>query len=429
MKVTILPGPASGRITVISSKSHLHRLLILASLADKQTLIHCEHSYAEDIQATITCLEALGAVIDIRNKGFMVTPLNRMRLPPRAVFPCGESGSTLRFMLPLACALGVSGEFSMSGRLPDRPLAPLDRELSRHGIQLSQPSHYTLQSEGKLTAGNYTLPGTISSQYISGLLMALPLLQGSSSLAVEGLLESADYVTMTLQTEKAFGFRPVINHNRYEIPGRASGENFTFSSPEKIAAEGDWSNAAFWLCAGAMPGGKIKLAGLNIHSVQGDRAISDILEHMGAHINWEGETLDICEGRRRGVEIDARAIPDLIPALCAVAAVSAGKTVVKNAGRLRLKESDRLAAVAQTLNSLGAKVKEGRDSLHIQGVEGLCGGEVDAWGDHRIAMMAAVASLACGKPVTIKGAEAVSKSYPAFWETFRSLGKEVLIDE
>jgi 3-phosphoshikimate 1-carboxyvinyltransferase len=414
----------------IPSKSHLHRLLICASLANTSTLLCFAHSQAEDIKATVDCLSALGTKIETVKEGFMVTPLDRQRLPERAVLPCGESGSTLRFILPVVCALGVNGEFAMSGRLPERPLAPLDTELSRHGIRLWRSDANTLCCEGKLTAGNYTLPGNISSQYISGLLLALPLLKENSTLTVEGEIESAEYIAMTLQVAEAFGFSPKIIKNIYEIQGQLTNHASLLSAPcSLLFVEGDWSNAAFWLCAGAMPGGNIEMTGLNRQSVQGDREICIILEQIGAHLSWEENVLQVCEGERRGVEIDARAIPDLVPVLCAVAAVSAGETIVKNAGRLRLKESDRLTATAQTLNALGANITEEPAGLRIQGVRRLTGGVVDACGDHRIAMMAAIASLASDGAVTITGAQAVNKSYPAFWEKFRFLGKEVIIDE
>ena len=424
MKVTLLPGPAAGRVTAIPSKSHLHRLFIYAALADKKTLLCCEHTQAEDIQATVACLSAIGAEIQPVEEGYLVRPLNRRRLPAGAVLPCGESGSTLRFMLPLVCALGISGTFTMSGRLPERPLAPLDEELSRHGIRLWRPDSGTLCCEGKLAAGNYTLPGNVSSQFISALLLALPLLEGDSSLKVEGPLESADYITMTLHAGEAFGFRPSSINNSYNIRGGAE-----FFSPEKTSVEGDWSNAAFWLCAGAMPGGDMEIAGLDRQSVQGDRGICNILEKMGANLGWAGNALRVFEGERRAVEIYAAAIPDIVPPLCAVAALGSGQTIIKNAGRLRLKESDRLHAIAQTLNAMGAEAAEEPDGLRIQGTESLSGGTVDAWGDHRIAMMAAVASLGCSGPLTITGAGAVRKSYPAFWEKFRAMGKEVVMDE
>jgi len=433
MTVTIMPGKISGSVAAIPSKSHLHRLLICAALADKETFITCAETDAEDIKATIGCLTALGAAAERREGGFAITPVKRNSAHVGEVFlPCMESGSTLRFMLPVVCALGVRGTFQMKGRLPQRPMAQLEAQLESHGIRLWRGEADLLRCEGRLSPGEYLLPGNISSQYISGLLMALPLLDSASTLTVTHPVESADYISMTLEALESFGggisppVRPSEN-TRYEIQG--IGE---FKSPGSLAAEGDWSNAAFWLCAGAMPGGGIELSGLKKDSLQGDREVCAILEQMGAEVTWEnsatGETLHIKEGLRRGAEIDVRAIPDLGPVLAAVAAAATGTTVIKNASRLRLKESDRLYATTRTLTVLGADVRETEDSLVINGRKRLKGGTVDAFGDHRIAMMAAIASAACDEPVIITGAEAVNKSYPAFWKHLADLGKTVKVE-
>jgi 3-phosphoshikimate 1-carboxyvinyltransferase len=230
-------------------------------------------------------------------------------------------------------------------------------------------------------------------------------------------VESADYIAMTLDALNTFSLEVSCLSHKYSISGGA-----TLRSPGEVSVEGDWSNAAFWLCAGALPGGAIRCRGLHPESRQGDKAIRNILEAMGAHLVWEDQDLLVFEGTRQGVEIDASPIPDLVPAISCLAAVSEGETYIKNAGRLRLKESDRLSAVTQTLRTLGAEVTEETDALRILGVPRLQGGGVDAWGDHRIAMMAAIAAAACQGPVTISGAEAVRKSYPSFWEVLFSLG-------
>ena len=425
MKVTILPGPLKGSVTILPSKSQLHRLLICAALADGETFLRSAPTRAEDVEATIACLTALGAKIQWTGAGFQIIPIDRAKLPERAVLPCRESGATFRFMLPLVCALGVSGEFHMAGRLPKRPLAPLDDELTRHGIRLTRPEPAVLRTEGKLQAGDYVLPGNVSSQYITGLLLALPLLTENSTLTIKGAVESADYIHMTLEAAAAFGQIPILDKNCYHIHSGST----PYQSPGITDAEGDWSNAAFWLCAGAMPKGEVTVHGLNPASSQGDRDIVSVLEQMGAYITWAGNVITASEEQRLGVEIDATAIPDLIPVLSAVAAVSRGRTTIKNAARLRIKESDRLAATAGVLNILGAKVNEKPDGLVIEGVPQLTGGTVDAWGDHRIAMMAAIASTACIGPVTITGADAVRKSYPQFWEELATLGKEVHLIE
>ena len=425
MKVTISPGPIRGMVSAIPSKSHLHRLLICAALADGPTTLRCAPTQAEDITATINCLCALGAAVERRADGFAVSPIDRARLPEEAVFPCMESGSTLRFMLPIVCALGVRGRFDLSGRLPERPLAPLDEALTQQGIRLWRPNPDVLCCEGALTPGTYSLPGNISSQYITGLLLALPLLEGESTLRITGAVESRDYITMTTDACAQFGYDPWETEQDVYLLNKS----WPFRSPGEVACDGDWSNAAFWLCAGAMPGGDIQLGGLSRQSLQGDREVCDILAQMGAQLSWEGGLLRVREGTRRAVEIDARATPDLVPVLCAVAAVSEGVTTVKNAARLRIKESDRIAATTQTLNALGANVREQPSGLVIEGVPRLRGGAVDAWGDHRIAMMAAVAATACEGPVSLTGAQAVRKSYPAFWEKLSALGGQVRIDE
>lgn len=419
MSFSIFPSSLRGHLAAIPSKSHLHRLLICAALADGETILRSCQTNAEDITATISCLTALGAKITRRASEMYVQPIDFKKLPESCVLPCFESGSTLRFMLPIVCALGVNGTFQMAGRLPERPLAPLDSELTKHGITLSRPAKNVLCTKGRLISGDYQLPGNVSSQYITGLLFALPLVDGSSTLVVTEPIESEDYITLTLQVLAEFG----QEHNASPY---IFSENKKFKSPGMIETEGDWSNAAFWLCAGAMPGGNISLSGLNPNSTQGDKAICDILKQMGAQIEWLPDgTLCVKEGKRRGVEIDARAIPDLVPVLAAVAAVGDGVTVFKNAARLRIKESDRLMATAETLNRLGAKVAEEDDGLTVEGVAQLWGGTCDSFGDHRIAMMAAIASTACENPVNITGADAVNKSYPKFWEDFSKLGKEV----
>ena len=424
MNVTVFPGSARGAVTILPSKSQLHRLLICAALAEGNTTIYAGHTEAEDVAATIDCLSALGAEIVRQEEAFLVIPLRRDRLPARAVLPCRESGSTFRFMLPLVCALGVSGTFQLSGRLPERPLSPLEAALVQQGIHLSRPTPDTLCAEGQLLPGTYRLPGNISSQFITGLLFALPLLEGESSLAIEGPRESEDYIALTLETLALFGQGPTPTRDGYHIRGGGP-----FRSPGVAVAEGDWSNAAFWLAAGAMPGGQIQVRGLNPESRQGDKDVCAILARMGAHIQWAGNIVTVSAGHLRGTEIDASAIPDLVPVLSAVAAVSEGTTRIRNAVRLRLKESDRLKATAETLNALGARVTEEAEGLVISGLPRLRGGLADAWGDHRIAMTAAVASTAAEDPVNITGAQAVNKSYPDFWALLKTLDKQVHIEE
>ena len=422
MTVTIKPGQVKGEVFAIPSKSHLHRLLICAALADRNTVINCEHTGAEDIKATVACLEALGAKITKLSDGFDVAPIDFDDLPETCVLPCKESGSTFRFMLPVVCALGVTGEFHMEGRLPERPIAPLDTELISKGIKLSKPTSTTLRCEGKLEAGIYKLPGNVSSQYISGLLMALPLLEANSTLEVTGDIQSGDYIEITLDVQREFGVNHPLSNQTYTVHG-----NTKYKSPVQVVADGDWSNGAFWLACGAMPGGDVTLKRMNPNSLQGDRRMADIITQIGANLSWDENQVTVTEGQRNAVRIDAGAIPDLIPVISAILSVANGTSVITNAGRLRIKESDRLATTASTLNALGAKVTELEDGLIIEGVPNLKGGTVDACIDHRIAMLAAVASLACSEPVILTGAQAVNKSYPKLWEDFQKMGKQLEI--
>lgn len=418
MNKTLTPGERTGCVRVPASKSQAHRLLICAALGTGETLIRCD-GISKDTAATIDCLTALGAEILLLSDGqILVKPIRTV--PAKADLYCGESGSTLRFLLPLAGALGVNAVFHMEGRLPKRPLAPLDEQLRAHGMQIEQEDDLLLCG-GQLRPGTYTLPGNVSSQYISGLLMALPLLPGDSSLTVSGQVESAAYITMTEDALSLSGIRLEKNDNRYSIPGRQRAK-----LPEQLQVEADYSNAAFFLSIGALSGPGMNVKGLSPDSSQGDKAVLEILERCGAELWIQEDAVWIRRSELRGCKIDAAPVPDLIPVLAVVASVAKGETRIVNAARLRLKESDRLASTTQMLKALGADITELDDGLVIHGVEALTGGTVDACGDHRIAMAAAVAACACTGPVHIIGAECVQKSYPRFWEDYEQLtGGEV----
>lgn len=410
----IIPGPRSGAVHIPASKSQAHRLLVCAALGEEETEIFCD-GISKDIAATMACLRALGAEIkETKQGGILVKPVSA---PPagEVILPCGESGSTLRFLLPAAGALGARARFKMEGRLPERPLAPLDRELTAHGMSLEKRGD-TLVCSGKLRPGDYRLPGDVSSQYISGLLMALPLLPGESVLQVTGKIESSAYITMTGDALRLAGLALTPDRGCWVIPGGVK-----YRLPRALSVEGDYSNAAFFLCAGAMSERGISVTGLNPDSHQGDRAVLDILRRFGAETERrQGEIL--CRGGAlRGCEIDAAPIPDLIPVLSVLAAGAAGETRVINAGRLRLKESDRLRSTTEMLKALGAEIRELPEGLVIRGGKRLRGGRVDSCGDHRIAMSAAVAAGICTGTVTVGGAECVAKSYPRFWADYEAL--------
>ncbi len=389
MDITIYPRKLNGSLQAIPSKSQAHRLLICAAFADKPVTILCK-STNRDIEATASCLTALGADIVRTNAGYEIVPIQM--LPQSAVLPCGESGSTLRFMLPIAAALGIDSTFVMEGRLPERPLSPLWEELARMGCILTRPQKNTIRCQGKLICGEYYIDGGISSQFITGLMFALSLLPGDSKLHITGKVESKPYIAMTLQALKMFGITVVDNCFHHEI----------FHSPGQLTVEGDWSNAAFFLAANEI-GNHIAITGLKDDSLQGDSAIRDILKHLDNHIVIQGQD-----------------IPDLIPILAIIAGTKSGAQF-QNIGRLRLKESDRIDAVVKMLTALGAKALASDSCLTVYpSVYHSC--IIDSCNDHRIAMAAAIASTAATGAVTILGAECVKKSYPDFWSEFTRLG-------
>ena len=419
MTVTIQPGAVSGTVRAIPSKSAAHRLLICAALADKPTHVFCEKE-SQDIAATVRCLQGLGASIWQEGGAYRVVPIHRDRLPQTCTLDCGESGSTLRFLVPVVCALGVTAVFQMAGRLAQRPMEPLATQLREHGCTIThRPDLDRMEVSGQLQPGTFTIPGNVSSQFITGLLFALPLLAGESTLVVEGELESKGYVDMTLSALQTFGVTPPQRDNAWTIAPAV------FRSPGTLQVEGDWSNAAPWLCMGVLGGQGVGVDGMDPRSLQGDKAVCDVLARMGGILTARETGPTACPGTLRPTTIDARNIPDLVPVLSGVAASVPGQTIITGAARLRIKESDRLVTTAQTLNALGGDVEETEDGLIIRGKARLSGGTVDAQGDHRIAMLAAVASVVCDGPVTITGAEAIRKSYPTFWQELRELGKEV----
>ncbi len=408
----VLPGARRGSVTVPASKSQAHRLLICAALGDRETLIRCD-GISDDIAATVRCLNAIGADIRETAEGLQVRP--RTSPAEDAELPCGESGSTLRFLIPVLGALGQSGTFRMEGKLPTRPLSPLNELCCERGMRIRQEGRL-LRCEGLLRPGDYEIPGDISSQYVSGLLMALPLLPGESRLRVTGKVESADYIAMTEDALDKSGIRWEKEGWLYRIPGGQKP-----ALPPALTVERDWSAAAFFLVMGALSPAGITLRGLDAASRQGDRRVLAILRSFGAEITEGPEGITARRGTLRGISLDAAQIPDLVPVLSVLAAAAEGETRITGAGRLRLKESDRLQTTAAMLQALGADIRETEDGLTIIGAPALTGGCADAAGDHRIAMSAAAAASVSEGPVTVLGAECVKKSYPRFWEDLEAL--------
>ena len=419
MNAIIHPGLLKGEVAVPASKSMAHRALIAAALADGLTTIHL-NALNDDIEATIDALLALGATIDYNpRKGLLIVRpiegapgLNRTlpELSGKAIsrvnynnvleLDCGESGSTLRFLLPVACALGVKARFTGHGRLPERPNRALTEVLRLHGAAIDSDL-LPMNVAGLLTPGVCELPGDVSSQYVTGLLLALPLLKGDSEIRLTSTLQSAAYVDMTLETLKDFGIAVEATEHGWQIPGGQA-----YRSPEDVYVEGDWSAAAFWHAANALGSG-IDVLGASRRSVQGDRAVVDLL----------GQPM-----------IDVRNVPDLAPVLAAVAAALPQRTEITGAARLRLKESDRLRATADMINALGGACEVTNDGLVIEGGRPLTGGMVDGVNDHRIVMAAAILATRASGDVKILGAEAVSKSYPDFFDHFRQLGGNVDVE-
>jgi 3-phosphoshikimate 1-carboxyvinyltransferase len=418
--VKIFPARLNGTVEAIPSKSQAHRALICAALADKPTRVEC-NGESEDILATAACLSALGAGIERETGAYVVRPLKREGNSGIATLPCGESGSTFRFILPIVGALGRKVCFTPKGRLPERPLSPLYEELVGHGAELSPQGSVPFYADGRLKPGRYSLDAGVSSQFISGLLFALPLLDGDSELVLTGSAESFPYVELTMEMLKEFGIKAEFDGGAFSIPGGQ-----TYRSSGVLRVEGDWSNAAFWLGAGAIGSGSVTCAALNLQSRQGDRAILDLLVRFGAQVKVNDSAVTVSGGKLRGIEIDVKDIPDLVPILAVIGAAAEGATVIRNAVRLRTKESDRLASVSAVLRTLGANVDETEDGLVLHGSTVFKGGEVSSYGDHRIAMSAAIAATVCAEPAVIHGAEAVNKSYPGFYDDLRLLGGSVL---
>jgi len=421
MIITVRKPPSGGQIKAIASKSHAQRVLICSALSDKESYIVCSER-SDDIDATVGCLNSLGAKIIHDGVGFSVSPILTSDAEKNITVICGESGATLRFLLPVCGALGVPTEFVTKGSLRQRPTSPLLEQLSEQGCEITM-SKGNISCKGKLQSGEFTLHGNVSSQFISGLLLALPLIDGDSIINVEGKVESLPYINLTLDGLRDFGINVSMRGSKagrgavYIVPGPQR-----YISPGNITVEGDWSNAAAWLTAGALGGEGFTCTGLNLGSSQGDMAIIRQVERFGASVEYGGDSVTVNSAKTRSIQYDTSDTPDLVPMLALLASVSDGETFISNAGRLRLKESDRLHAITETLKILGADISEIHDGLIIRGRESLHGGVVSSFGDHRIVMMAAIASIVCKNPVTIEGAQAVSKSYPGFFDDFKALG-------
>ena len=398
MDIKIIPRKLSGEITAISSKSAGHRALIAAALSKEKTEVFI-NTISNDIKATASCLEALGAKLSFSEGKIEVEPINEV--PQKVKLNCLESGSTLRFILPIAASLCESFEITGEGRLPERPMDELIDEMEKHGCVFSSRK-LPFKVCGKLNGGRFEIPGNISSQYITGLLLALPLLNEESEIFLTSKLESSGYVDLTLKTLKEFNVKIEKRENSFFIS-----ENCEYHSNEKVEIEGDWSNGAIFLAADYLyPGVKVK--GLLKDSLQSDKVFPEIISNM-----------------KDGLVVDASEIPDIVLPLCVCAAKINGVVTFTNVRRLGLKESNRILAAKEMINSLGGKAEISDDEIKIYGNGKLVGGIVDGFNDHRVVMSAAIASCICEKDVIIKGADAVNKSYPTFFDEFKKLGGSI----
>ncbi len=405
MNVTIFPKLLSGTIRPPASKSQAHRLIIAAALAQSESRISYVNN-SQDISATLQCMEALGATFQwLDNTTLSISGISAGN---GALMDCGESGSTLRFLIPVALAVQGGGTFRGHGRLMDRPQEPYFEIFREKGIAWEKQGD-TLTISGTLTSGTYRLRGDVSSQFITGLLYALPLLEGDSEILLTTKLESSGYIDMTLEALRQFGVSVTRTETGWHVPG-----NQTYLACDS-AVEADFSQSGFFYAMAGM-GNDLNITGLNPESAQGDRIVIPYMQQL----NSSGD-----------VTLDVRECPDLVPPLAARSALRPGQTThIVNAGRLRIKESDRLASVTAVLNTMGADIEEHPDSLTIHGKESLAGGvTVDSWNDHRIAMMAAAAATKCKAPITITNAQCVRKSYPSFWEDYIALGGRIQKEE
>lgn len=417
MNKTVRAGARSGAVTIPASKSAAHRQLICAALSNRESTIVCD-GISKDIQATIRCLSALGARFTKTEEGIRVVPRGLIAGDGdtcEKLLPCGESGSTLRFLLPIAAALAENVTFHMEGKLPERPHKELIEQLSLHGAKICQDGA-ELHCSGTLSGGLYELPGGVSSQFISGLLFALPLLKEDSTIRILGKTESAAYIAMTEQAVREAGICFTKNGREYRIPGGQ-----TYQEKPHIEVERDWSNAAFFLCAGGFSEDGILVKGLSSDTAQGDMEILSVLRKFGAEVTIRQDGILVRKNPLTGCEIDASGIPDLVPVISVLAAGATGETRIVHAERLRFKESDRLQSTAAMLSALGGIVTETADGLIIKGNRTLTGGTVNPVNDHRIAMAAAVAAGICSGDVTIEDAQCVEKSYPAFFADWENL--------
>ena len=411
--VKFSPFVPNGTVNVPPSKSDVHRAIICAAMANGVSRIS-PVALSNDIKATIGCIKALGADAVLENNVLTVDGTN-MYKNKTALLDCGESGSTLRFFIPIAAVGNINATFVGKGKLPQRPIGIFTEALPKAGTVCKTEGGLPLEIKGQLKSGIFEIPGNVSSQFITGLLLALPILEGDSEIVLTSPLESVGYIAMTIRTMKQFGVNIQTTEKGWHIKGGQSYKTCDYTT------DGDWSQAAFFMVLGAVSG-KVTVKGVAKDSTQGDKKCAEILARFGAKVTQLDNEVTVEKGELKAITIDASQIPDLVPVLSVCAAFAEGTTKIINAERLRIKECDRLKATAELLNNLGGKVKELSDGLEITGVYSLKGGNVNGYNDHRIVMSAAVCAARSDEDITATFAMSINKSYPDFYIDYNSIG-------
>lgn len=411
--VKFSPFVPNGTVNVPPSKSDVHRAIICAAMANGVSRIS-PVALSNDIKATIGCIKALGADAVLENNVLIVDGTN-MYKNKTALLDCGESGSTLRFFIPIAAVGNINATFVGKGKLPQRPIGIFTEALPKAGTVCKTEGGLPLEIKGQLKSGIFEIPGNVSSQFITGLLLALPILEGDSEIVLTSPLESVGYIAMTIRTMKQFGVNIDTTESGWHIKGGQSYKTCDYTT------DGDWSQAAFFMVLGAI-GGKVTVKGVAKDSTQGDKKCAEILAEFGAKVTQRDNEVTVEKGDLKAITIDASQIPDLVPVLSVCAAFAEGTTKIINAERLRIKECDRLKATAELLNNLGGKVKELSGGLEITGVSSLKGGNVNGYNDHRIVMSAAVCAARSDEDITATFAMSINKSYPDFYIDYNSIG-------
>lgn len=409
----------NGKIIIPPSKSLSHRSIIAAGLSDGISRIE-NIILSKDIIATSSCMKQINAEYIYEKDGYVIKGNNgNFNVETSPIFECNESGSTLRFMIPLGTLVNKSSIFLGEGKLKTRPLNPFIEIFKNQELKYEYEDRLPLKIDGTLKSGEFNVRGDISSQFITGLMYTLPLLDGDSVINITTHLESKGYLDLTMDVLKDFGIIiENINYEKFIIKGNQKYKSTNYR------VEGDYSQVAFWIVAGLLSG-SITCKDMKKNSSQGDKEVIDIIKRMNGKISFENNEIKIEKSKTVGTVIDGSQCPDIIPVLAVLASVSEGETRIINASRLRIKECDRLRAITSELNKLGADITELEDGLIIRGKNKLNGGIVQGWNDHRIVMSLSIASLVCDNPVFIEGSDAIIKSYPHFFEEFKNLGGEI----